>query len=441
MPRKLTRRQFTVAASGVLLAAPRYLHARNANERLNIAAIGVGGRGAGNLAEVRAENIVALCDVNEAALGGAGTRHPKARRFTDFRRLFDHAREFDAVVVSTCEHTHALATMMALRHNKHVYCEKPLTHNIWEARQVREAAGRTKLATQMGIQIHATENYHRVVELVHSGAIGPIREVHVWVSRAWGWQSPEAAKRNHDIVTIMERPKGSMPVPSGLHWDLWLGPAPARPFHSVYVPGPKWYRWWDFGSGTMSDLGSHWIDLPFWALRLRAPLTIEAHGPTPHRELAPASMSATYEYGARGKLPPVRLTWYQGEVKPEIWRKRGIPQWGDGCLFIGRDGMLLADYNRHVLLPEKRFRDFKPPAPTLPRSPGHQAEWLVACKTGSPTSADFNYSGWLTEANHLGNVAFRVGKKLEWDSVHLRCTNAPEADAFIRRVYRKGWEL
>ena len=190
----------------------------------------------------------------------------------------------------------------------------------------------------MGIQIHAEDNYRRVVEIIQSGAIGPVREVHVWVSRAWGWQSEEAAKRNGDIVFVQDRPKEAMPVPAGLHWDLWLGPARERPFHDVYFPGPKWYRWWDFGNGTMSDLGSHFNDLPFWALKLQYPLTIEGSGPPPHPEIAPASMQATYEFGARGDLPPVRMTWYQGENKPEIWTQKGIPQWGDGHPVHRRQG-------------------------------------------------------------------------------------------------------
>jgi predicted dehydrogenase len=438
---KISRRQFVAASTGVLAAAPGFLRALDSTDRLNVAVIGVGGRGAANLASVSGENVVALCDVDSRAVERAAAKFPKARRTNDFRRLFDHHREFDAVVVSTCEHTHAFATMLALRNNKHVYCEKPLTHGIWEARRIRETAARTKVATQMGIQIHATENYRRVVELVQAGVVGPIREVHVWVSRAWGWQSPEAAKQNRDIVSVTDRPKQSMPVPAGLDWDLWLGPAPHRPFHDVYVPGPKWYRWWDFGSGTMSDLGSHWVDLPFWALGLRSPLTAQASGPPPHRELAPASMSATYEYGPRGTQPALRLTWYQGENKPEIWRSSGIPRWQSGCLFVGGKGMILADYGRHVLLPENMFQDFQRPAATLPRSPGHHAEWIRACKTGQPTSANFEYSGLLTEANHLGNVAYRLGKKLEWDAANLRCTNAPEANALIRRAYRKGWEL
>ena len=293
----------------------------------------------------------------------------------------------------------------------------------------------------MGIQIHATENYRQVVELVQSGTIGAVHEAHVWVSRAWGWQSEAEAKRHQDIVWVVERPAQSEPVPAGLDWDLWLGPAPARPFHSVYFPGPKWYRWWDFGNGTMSDLGSHWNDLPFWALKLQAPLTVEASGPPPHPEIAPASMSATYEYGARGSLPPVKLTWYQGESKPELWNNGGIPKWDSGCLFIGNKGMILADYAKHVLLPEKEFEGFRRPEPTLPRSPGHHAEWLQACKTGKPASAGFEYSGWLTEANHLGNVAYRTGKKIHWSPLKLKADNAPEADPFIHRAYRPGWAL
>jgi predicted dehydrogenase len=417
------------------------LRGRNLNEKLNIAMIGVGGRGAANLDGVKSETIVALCDVFEPAIDAAGGRYPKARRARDFRQLYDHASEFDAVVVSTTEHTHAFATLPALQLGKHVYCEKPLTHSIWEARLIRLAAAKAKVATQMGTQIHASDNYRRVVELIQSGAIGDVQQVHVWVGRAWGWQSEDAATRNHDIVSVCERPQDSMPVPAGLDWDLWLGPAPARPFHSVYYPGPKWYRWWDFGNGTMSDLGSHWVDLPFWALRLQVPKTVEAAGPTAHPEIAPASMRATYEYGPREELPPLKLTWYQGEEKPDLLNKGDIPNWQSGVLFVGGRGMLLADYGKNALLPEKEFRDFRRPAPSVPKSLGHYAEWIQACKTGSPTTCNFEYAGWLTEANHLGNVAFRTGKKLDWDAAKLYAPNAPEAEAFIHREYRKGWSL
>jgi predicted dehydrogenase len=439
-----TRRQFGRIVAGAAaggFAVPAIVRGRNLNDKLDIAMVGVGGRGAANLHGVSSENIVALCDVYEPAVDRAAKTCPKARRLSDFRKLFDHADEFDAVVVSSTEHTHAFATLPALQLGKHVYCEKPLTHNVWEARMIREAAGKTKLATQMGIQIHAGDNYRRVVELIQTDAIGPVTEVHVWVGRAWGRQSGAAAKKYGDVVSVRDRPTEKPPVPSGLDWDLWLGPAPARPYHGVYFPGPKWYRWWDFGNGTMSDLGSHWIDLPFWALKLKAPKTVEAAGPPPHPEIAPASMRVKYEYAARGEAPPLSLTWYQGEEKPEPWTSGAIPRWDSGVLFVGKKGMLLSDYGKHRLLPEDEFKDFKPPEPFIPNSVGHYAEWIHAAKTGAVTTCNFQYSGWLTEANHLGNVAYRVGQKLEWDPVKLYAPNAPAAEALIHREYRKGWKL
>ncbi len=440
-----SRREFlqkSTIAGLATFAAPSILRAANLNDKLNIAIIGSGGRGGANLSNVESENIVALCDVNENNLNSAAQKHPNAKKFTDFRELYDHSKDFDAVVVSTCEHTHAFATLPALQMGKHVYCEKPLTYNIEEARRIRLAAGEAKVATQMGTQIHAGDNYRRVVELIQTGAIGPVTEVHVWVSRVWGWQaSEEESKKNNDIVFVQDRPPNPDPIPAGLDWDLWLGPAPERPFNNVYVPGPKWYRWWDFGNGTMSDLGSHWVDLPFWALKLDRPLTVEAEGPPRNSEIAPASMRATYEYGRRGEMSPVTLTWHQGTYKPKIWTEGDIPQWGSGVLFIGEKGMLLSDYGNYTLIPEKDFTDFVPPDPYIPKSLGHHAEWVHACKTGEPTTCNFEYAGWLTEANHLGNVAYRTGKKLEWDFENLKANNAPEAEPFIRREYRKGWSL
>jgi len=444
--RSITRRHFlgasAVATGSVTLGAPYIARARNLNDRLNIAIIGAGGRGGSNLHNVSSENIVALSDVSQRGLDSASAKHPKARQIRDFRKLYDHEKEFDAVVISTCEHTHAFATLPALQLGKHVYCEKPLTHSVWEARIIREAANKAKVATQMGTQIHAGDNYRRVVELIQSGAIGSVSEAHVWVSRAWGWHASEAdCKKAKDIVFVQERPKKADPIPSGLDWDMWVGPAPARPFNNVYFPGPKWYRWWDFGNGTMSDLGSHWIDLPFWALNLDHPLTIEGQGPPVNAEIAPASMQAKYTYGARGDMPPLELTWYQGTNKPKIWKDGGIPKWGSAVLFIGDKGMLLADYGKHMLLPEDKFKDFKRPDQFIPKSLGHHAEWIHACKTGAPTTCNFEYAGWLTEANHLGNIAYRVGKKLVWDEKKMKATNAPEADPLIRREYRKGWKL
>lgn len=439
-----SRREFLnrAAAAGIVtLTAPAIVRGRNLNDKLNIAIIGAGGQGGANLRHVSTENIVILCDVNEVNLNAAAQKHPDARKIVDFRKVYDRANDFDAVVISTAEHTHAFATLPALQLGKHVYCEKPLTHNIWEARVIREAAAKAKVATQMGTQVHAGENYRRVVELIQSGAIGNVTEAHVWVGRAWGLQSEEEAKAAKDIVFVQNRPAKPDPIPATLNWDLWLGPAPKRPFNEVYFPGPKWYRWWDFGNGTMSDLGSHWVDLPFWALKLDHPLTIEASGPAPHSEIAPASMQVTYQYGQRGNMPPVQLTWHQGANKPRIWADAGIPQWASGVLFVGDKGMLLSDYGKHTLLPEDKFADFKRPDPFIPKSLGHHAEWIHACKTGEPTTCNFDYAGWLTEANHLGNVAYRAGKKLEWDPQTLRATNAPEIEPLIRRKYRKGWKL
>jgi predicted dehydrogenase len=448
MPHEIRRRDFlktTALGAGVWVTGRQlgYGQEKSPNAKLNIAMIGSGGRGGSNLKDVGGETIVALCDVNDKNVEAAALKHPGAKTFNDFRELFDdqNVKTFDACVISTCEHTHAFATLPALQAKKHVYCEKPLTHGVWEARVIQDAAKKAGVATQMGTQVHASENYRRVVELIQGNAIGPVKEVHVWVGRSWGYQTEEEAKTNNDILSTQERPKDVQPVPKELHWDLWLGPAPERAFNRIYFPGPKWYRWWEWGSGTMSDLGSHMNDLPFWALKLDAPRTIEGFGPAVHPDLAPANFRATYEYGARGERPPVTLTWYQGTEKPPQWKEKTIPQWNTGFLFVGDKGMIQADYSKHLLLPEDKFKDFKRPEPSIPKSLGHHAEWINAAKTGGPTTCNFAYSGPLTEANHLASIAYRLGKKLEWDPVNLKCKNAPEADRLLHREYRKGWEL
>ena len=448
----MQRRQFlaTSLAAGLYAASePTPLwSSESPNDKLNVAFIGVGGRGGSNLKSVTGVggiNVVAVCDVNRSNLNRASELFPEARRFEDFRQVFDHEKEFDAVVVSTTEHTHAYATLPALQTGKHVYCEKPLSHNVYESRKIMQAAEGLKVATQMGTQIHAGSNYRRVVELIQSGAIGKVSEAHVWVSRAWGLQSEEAAKRNRDIVFVQERPTEEVPVPKELNWDLWIGPAQPRPFHPVYFPGPKWYRWWEFGNGTMSDLGSHWNDLPFWALDLDAPKSITPLGDVqPHPEIAPASMSVVYDYAARGDKPhqgALTLGWYQGEDKPEIWKSGGIPQWGNGVLFVGDKGMLLSDYGKHVLLPEEQYKDFQPPEQFIANSPGHHAEWVIACRTGSPTGSPFSYAGLLTEANHLGNVAYRAGQKIDWNHADMTIPNCPAAEQYLKREPRTGWSL
>ena len=480
----LTRREFvgrTLAAAGVIAGAPAFLRGQNLNSKLNIAFIGCGGRGNASLNELTLvpgrttkgggkkgappdphagphpdENVTVLCDINQVAIDAGVQRYPKAKTFTDLRRVFDRPNDFDAVVVSTAEHTHVFATWLALTHGKHVYCEKPLAYNIWETRLIRETAAKyPKLSTQMGNQGHAWHTRRSIREILETGVIGPVQEVHVWADRAWGLQDAASAEQFdkphgfYNGIQIVDRFKEEMPVPPTMNFDLWLGPAPVRPFHATYFPGPRWYRWWDFGNGTMSDLGSHDNDVPFtvldlWRLdakgnKVMAPLTIEASSPNvpvAHRELAPATMKATFTFPAVGKQPALKLVWHQGDSKPPGW----VPAWGRrSSVFFGAKGMLLGDGK---LLPEEQFKDFKPPAERIPRSPGHWIEWVNYAKGNGPVpGSNFQYSGWTTEANHLGNVAFRTGKKLEWDYQALRATNAPESAPFIKRpAYRKGWD-
>ena len=412
-----------LAASGPLAMLAGRAKA-SANERLNIGVIGTSGRALDNIAGVEGENIVAVCDIEEGLLGQAGARFPKAAKFSDFRKLIEH-KGIDAVVVSTADHTHAPASAMALRMGKHVYCEKPLTHSVYEARVVADLAKKAKVATQMGTQIHAQDNYRRVVELIQSNAIGPVREVHVFCGKSWSGG---------------ERPTDMPPVPKGLNWDLWVGPAPMRPYNATYLPA-NWRRWWDFGNGTLGDMACHYMDLPFWALDLRHPTTIETQGPPVHPETTPSWMVVKYEFPARGDKPPVKFSWYDGEKRPEILDEKGIKGWGDGVLFIGDKGMLIADYDRRVLLPKEDFRDFKAPEPTIATSIGHHNEWIAACKDGRPTTCNFDYSGALTEAVLLGNVAYRVGQKITWDGAKMVAVGCPEADRYLRREYRPGWTL
>ncbi|MFB3905882.1 MAG: Gfo/Idh/MocA family protein [Acidobacteriota bacterium] len=476
---RVTRREFV---SGVLVAgtaiagAPALLRGQNLNSKLNIAFIGVGGRGLANMRQLTIipgqeprrrpaeptagphpdENVVVLCDVDQNYLDAASKLFPKAKTYKDLRRVFDNPNDFDAVVVSTAEQTHAIATYLALTHGKHVYCEKPLCYNIWETRLIRETAAKyPRLSTQMGNQGHASESRRTIREILDTGVIGPVREVHVWVSRAWGLQEAASAEKFdkphgfYNGIQIVDRFKEEMPVPDHLSWDLWLGPAPARPYHATYFPGPRWYRWWDFGNGTMSDLGSHDNDVPYTVLNLwrsdetggkvLAPLTVEAVSPNvpkAHGELAPATLRATFEYAAVGSQPALKLVWHQGDSKPPGW----TPEWGERSqVFIGEQGMLLGNGK---LLPEEKFKDFKTPPATLPRSPGHYVEWVNYAKgVGPAPGSNFQYSGWTTEANHLGNVAYRAGKKIEWDYRNMRATNAPEADPFIKRPeHRRGWD-
>jgi predicted dehydrogenase len=287
-----------------------------------------------------------------------------------------------------------------------------------------EVAAEQKVATQMGTQIHATDNFRRIVELVRAGAIGQVLQCHCWL-RGGG--------------SAGDRPTDTPPVPDGLHWDLWLGPAPHRPYHPCYVPH-DWHYWWDFGGGAFGNMGCHYFDLAFWALDLRHPTTVEAEGPPPHPESTPAWQHVRYEFPARGDLPPVTLSWTHGGKPPAIFQKNKLPPWAWGA-FVGTEGMLLASYPKRMLWPETKFADFQPPEPNIPPSIGHHQEWITACKTGSPTSCNFDYSGAVTETVLLGNVAYRTGEKLQWDGPNMKVTNCPDANELLQREYRSGWTL
>ena len=386
--------------------------------------VGTSNQAGWNLSQVSSQNIVALCDVDDKFLDAAAQKYPNAKKYNDFRQLLDQ-KGVDAVVIATPDHTHAVATVAALKSGRHVYCEKPLTHTVSECRIVRETARKQKRVTQMGTQIHAGNNYRRVVELIQNGAIGTVREVHTWAGAIYGGK---------------QRPRDTPPVPSNLHYDLWLGPVEERPYSPQYLPF-QWRNWWAFGGGALADFGCHHMDLAHWALDLRTPLTIEAEGPPLDPECPPTWLIVHYEYPARGSKPPVKLTWYHGGKRPPLFAEGKLPKWGDGNLFIGEKGMLLAGYDKHVLLPEQDFADFKRPEPFIKNSIGHHKEWIEACKNGGTTTCNFDYSGALTETVLLGNAAFRTGKKLEWDPVRLKAKNCPEADQFIQHHYRKGWKI
>ncbi len=422
----MNRRRFikgaALAGAGFWLGIERgFASNKSANDRLNIGIIGVGNRAEENIAGVSGQNIVALCDIDQNFLSGAAAEFPKARTYVDFRKLIEHPG-LDAVVISTADHTHAVATLAGLQAGKHVYCEKPLTHTVQEARAVAEAAAQYKRATQMGTQIHASENYRRVVEVVQSGALGEITDVHVFCNKSWGGG---------------ERPQEAPIVPKHLHFDLWLGPAPARPYHSEYLP-VNWRRWWDFGGGTLGDMGCHYMDLVHWALGLRHPTTVEAEGPPAHPETTPTSLMVRYEYPYRDSK--VAVTWYDGGKKPRLVKEGVVPNWKAGVLFVGSKGMLLADYRNLRLLPEANFEGFKAPY-SIPASVGHYEEWIRGCKHGTPTTCHFDYAGALTEAVLLGNVAYRAGHKIEWDAKQLKVTNLPRAMEFVGRESRKGWAV
>lgn len=427
----MTRRDFigrsALGAAGICLVGCRTAPRRtSANEKLNLGIIGVAHQGQYDMANVAGENIVAVCDVDDAYLAAAKQKFPAARTYNDFRRLLDQ-KDIDAVVIATPDHTHAVATAAALASGRHVYCEKPLTRTISECRFVTELARKQKLITQIGTQIHSGENYHQVVGLIQQGAIGPVNEVHVWVNAAYGGQAA---------------PKDTPAVPAGLHYDLWLGPVAARPYSPEYVP-VKWRNWWAFGGGALADFGCHFMDLPHWALGLSAPLSAEiVDGPPRHPDSTPPWLIVRYEYpAASGQRRPLQLTWYHGGRKPALLPARISDKWPGGVLFVGEQGNLLADYTHHAIVRDTSFADYVEPPAINSDFTQHHRDWLRAIKTQQPAPSDFAYSGPLTEAALLGNVAFRAGSKIEWDAKNLRAKNCPAAEEFIQHQYRPGWKL
>lgn len=454
----LGRRDFlrTAGTLSLALGASRGLSARSyarilgANERLQVAVIGVGGRGGRNVSvvsgrdepnfakhpkKVTGTEIVALCDVDlrregprEPIAALAFEEFPEAAKFHDYRRLFDqmHA-DIDAVLVSTTNHVHAPASVTAMQLGKHVYTEKPGAHSVYEARTMARVAAEQKVATQLGTQVHSSENFRRVVELIQAGAIGEVAACHIWL-RVSGEEQEE------------DRPTASPPVPAELHWDLWLGPAPYRPYHPTYLP-TRWHHWWDFGGGFLGNMGCHYMDLPFWALNLDYPVIVEADGPQPpHPEKAPSRLHIRYSFPKRGPRPAVTVTWTHGPEPPPIFAEHKIPDWAWG-VFVGSNGMLLASYPRHQLWPEEHFVEYSPPEPSIPPSIGHHQEWVNACKGQGQPLCSFDYSMRVTETVLLGNVAYRSGRKLQWDAQAMRIPNAHEAEGYLQRGYRPGWTL
>jgi predicted dehydrogenase len=422
---------------------------RSANEKLNIAAIGAGGKGKVDIAGCSHENIVALCDADDQRAAETYKKYPNVPKYKDYRKMLEERKDIDAVIVSTPDHHHAPASVLAMRMGKHVYCQKPLTHSIYESRRMREVAHEMNVVTQMGNQGHAFEGARRIVELIRDGAIGQVREVHCWTDRPGKyWHQP------------VERPPVSDPVPNGLDWNVWLGPAPERPYghRGVYCPH-NWRAWWDFGSGALGDMACHIVDPAFWALELGAPTSAEAtaEGTTP--ESAPAWQIIHYNFPEREaapnsrwklprKLPAVTLTWYDSGKKPPQELGDGKKLSGSGTVFVGDKGRLYSpgEYGmRHILLPEEKFLDYKVPDPYLPRNPLSQnapyIEWIAGCKGGPMSLSNFDYASRLTEAMLVGVLAVRLGKKIEWNSEKMQATNAPEAAPIIKREYRRGWTV
>lgn len=451
---RISRRKFTSRCAAAALSfhyVPRRLMGREApSNKLNLAAIGIGGMGASNLRACESENIIALSDVDSDYASKVLARYPKAKVYKDYRRMLEKEKDIEGVIIATPDHTHAVITMAALEAGKHVYCQKPLTHTVFEARKVVQAAKLAKVHTQMGNQGHSSDEIRKLKEWLADGVIGTVTEVHAWTDRPVGgdpWST----------FAVQAMSKDTPPVPETLDWDLWLGPVAFRPYHPDYHP-LKWRAWLDFGTGALGDMGCHILDPAFWALDLGAPAGIQATSthwePEVSSQTFPRASIVRYLFPARGKRAPVRLTWYDGRLMPPIPEQLGpdrkLPT--SGALIIGDKGTIVHGSHGAAglrLLPEKRMEEYRQPEPSIPRIPkgqnGHEGDWVRACKEGessTPPSSNFQYGGALTEMVLLGMIAIRVKNQiLEWDAESLRFKNNEQANELLHIKYREGWKL
>jgi len=451
----ISRRDFMsgVAATMGFTIVPRYVlgGTRNIspNEKINIAAIGVGDQGTRDLKTFLDKpdtRIVAVCDVDAGNRDRAKSvvdekyQNADCAAYTDFHIMLEKNKDFDAVLVVTPDHTHAVISIMAMKAGKHVYCQKPLCQTVFEAHKVAQTARECKVATQLGTANQASEGSRLLREWIWDGAIGPVREVHNWSNRPIWPQD-------------IDRPNDTPPVPPTLDWDLWLGPAPSRPYHPAYLP-LVWRGWWDFGTGALGDMGCYSFDTIFRALKLEHPTNIEAScsefspkmwAPLElNKETYPRASIIRWEFPARGDMPPVKLIWYDGGLlpaEPEELQGQGMPN--EGLLFVGDNGKILSGFagENPRLIPDSKMQAYKQPPRTIPRSVGHHEEWLSACKGGQPAGANFEFSGMVTRTLLLGNVAIRARKKLYWDGPNMNITNVSEANTLLHRQYRQGWQL
>ena len=440
-PSKHSRRSFlrrTAAAAAVFSVLPRHVVGGAGqvppSERLNIAGIGAGGQARHDLDKVaRDNNIVALCDVDDKRAAESHQRWPDAAKYKDFRVMLEKQKDIDAVVVATPDHIHAVAAIAAMEHGKHVYVEKPMAHSIYEVRRMMETAKRNKVVTQMGNQGHSFYGVRILDAWLQDKTIGNVSEVHCWTDRPTWAQG-------------IGRPADTPPVPDTLDWDLWLGPAPERPYHPAYAPR-DWRGWCDFGTGALGDMACHIMDGAFWTLDLGCPTRVEAETSGPVDETYPKWSVIRYEFPERGTRPPVTLTWYDGGKMPDkpedLLEGRPFGSNDGGAMLVGTKGKIITDaYGGGVrVLPESKMKG-KRPKVTIPRSPGQHEEWVLACKGGGPTpGSNFEYAGGLTEVVLLGCLALRTGQPIEWDAENMTAKGCPEAAPYIQREYRDGWRV